>query len=80
MVTREDYRNSQERYLIGDFAIKAWYQGVNGVGSCPVLIVGVERNHAVVWKLINKIVLERVVPLDKLYITPFWEEVEKIDD
>jgi len=58
--------------------IKAWYAGRNGNGVCPVLIVGLEKGNAVVWKLINNVVLERVVPLDKLYILPFWEETRTI--
>lgn len=54
--------------------IKAWYVGRNGNGVCPVLVVGIERGHAVVWKFINNIVIERVVPLEKLYVTGFWQE------
>ena len=38
----------------------AWYIPLSG-RLCPVLVVGEEEGRAVVWKLLNGIVLERVV-------------------
>jgi hypothetical protein len=49
----------------------AWYLPLNG-SLCPVIVVGEERGRAIVWKLINGIVLERVVEFADLYTLPFW--------
>lgn len=49
----------------------AWYLPDNGM-LCPVVVVGEENGRAVVWKLINGIVLERVVEYIDLFTLPFW--------
>lgn len=35
-------------------------------------MVGEERGRAVVWKLLNGIVIERVVEYSDLFSLPFW--------
>lgn len=49
----------------------AWFLPKRGQ-FCPVVVVGHENGRAVVWKLINGIVLERVVEYSDLYTLPFW--------
>ena len=51
---------------------RAWYLPKNG-SPCPVLVVGEEKGLLVVWKLINGIVLERVVRGEDLYTSDYWE-------
>lgn len=36
------------------------------------MVVGEENGRAVVWKLINGVVLERVVEYKDLFTLPFW--------
>lgn len=43
----------------------------NGV-AMPVIIVGFEDDNLIVWKLINGIVLERVVSRDKIFLSEEW--------
>lgn len=50
---------------------KAWFWPKRG-NPCPVLVVGTEGKNLVVWKLINGIVLERVVSAKDVYTLPFW--------
>lgn len=38
----------------------------NGVGICPAVLVGSENGRAVIWKIINGVVLERVVEFTNL--------------
>lgn len=33
----------------------------SGIGICPAVLVGEEGGRAVIWKIINGVVLERVV-------------------
>jgi hypothetical protein len=49
----------------------AWYLPKDGA-FCPVVVVGEENGRAVVWKLLNGIVLERVVEFSDLFTLPFW--------
>lgn len=49
----------------------AWFLPLSGQ-FCPVLVVGDEMGKAVVWKLINKVVVERVVEYKDLFTLPFW--------
>lgn len=49
----------------------AWFLPLHGA-MCPVVVVGDENGRAVVWKLINGIVLERVVEYKDLFTLPFW--------
>lgn len=49
----------------------AWFLPLKGQ-YCPVVVVGDENGRAVVWKLLNGIVLERVVEYADLYTLPFW--------
>jgi hypothetical protein len=51
----------------------AWFLPLNGRGICPVLVVGEENGRAVVWKLINGLVLERVVEFSDLFTLPVWK-------
>jgi hypothetical protein len=50
----------------------AWFLPSSGRGYCPVVVVGEEGGRAVVWKLVNGIVLERVVEFCDLFTLPFW--------
>lgn len=43
------------------------YKTKNGKGECPVIVVGEEDGFLIVWKLIKGIILERVVPKEKIY-------------
>lgn len=38
----------------------------SGIGICPAVLVGEENGRAVIWKVINGIVLERVVNFSDL--------------
>lgn len=49
----------------------AWFLPTAGQ-FCPVLVVGEERGRAVIWKLLNGIVIERVVEFSDLFSLPFW--------
>lgn len=51
----------------------AWYLPLSGK-ICPVIVVGEEGGRAVVWKMINGIVLERVVERSDLFTLPFWTQ------
>lgn len=45
---------------------KFLYVPDNGIGICPAVLVGEENGLAVIWKVINGIVLERVVYFENL--------------
>lgn len=49
----------------------AWFIPERG-GICPVVVVGEEEGKAIVWKLLNGLVLERVVEFSDLFTLPFW--------
>jgi hypothetical protein len=49
---------------------KAWYFGRGAV--CPVLVVGTEGKRLVVWKLINGVILERVVEARDIFTLSYW--------
>lgn len=49
-----------------------WYIPNRG-GICPVIVKGEENGKAVVLKLINGIVLERVVEFYDLFVLDTWE-------
>lgn len=38
----------------------------NGIGICPAILVGGEGGRAIIWKIIDGIVLERVVEFTDL--------------
>ncbi len=51
---------------------KAWYIPKRG-SPCPILVVGVEKGLLVVWKLINGVVLERVVSGNDVFVSDYWK-------
>lgn len=51
----------------------AWYLPLTG-RICPVVVVDVEGERAVVWKVLNGIILERVVEFSDLFTLPFWTQ------
>lgn len=50
----------------------AWFIPIRG-GVCPVIVKGEENGRAVVLKLINGVVLERVVEFADLFVLNEWE-------
>lgn len=52
-----------------------WYIPVRG-GVCPVIVKGEEGGKAVVLKLINGIVLERVVEFSDIFVLDTWEGIK----
>ena len=51
---------------------KGWLIDKRNGAAMPVIIVGFEDDNLIVWKLINGIVLERVVSRDKIFLSEEW--------
>ena len=51
---------------------KGWFIDKRNGVVMPVIIVGFEDDNLIVWKLINGIVLERVVSRDKIFLSEEW--------
>ena len=51
---------------------KGWFIDKRNGVAMPVIIVGFEGDNLIVWKLINGIVLERVVSRDKIFLSEEW--------
>lgn len=49
----------------------AWFIPPTGK-FCPVIVVGEEGGKVIVWKLLNGIVLERVVEYSDLFTLDYW--------
>lgn len=41
---------------------KVFYAPQNSFAWCPAVVVGVEADNAIIWKIVNGVVLERCVP------------------
>ncbi len=51
----------------------AWYLPLSG-RICPVVVVGEENGRCIVWKVLNGIILERVVERSDVFTSPFWTQ------